>query len=582
MATQPLIPSSISNPQFQRQKLSYLEGPVDPPLVDLTLGELLDLQCQHHGNQECIVTSWTGARWTYNELNHQSAQLAKALLSLGIGVGDRVGIMAGNCEQYAAVFFAVTRIGAILVILNNTYTPVEAQYALGFTDCKVFFTTKKIGKADNTKLLSELATQKKGPNVVILRGESGSYPTYADLIKQGRGISNNHLNRLSKRVLAHNVCNLQFTSGTTGLPKAAMLTHHNIVNNARFIGDRMRLTPDDVLCCPPPLFHCFGLVLGMLAVITHGAKIVYPQETFDAAAVMQAVADERCTALHGVPAMFEAMLSLPPPPNFESRARLRTGIVAGAPVPRNLMERMVARLSMHEFTSSYGLTEASPTCFNAFTDDAVEKRLTTVGTLMPHARAKVVDHATGAIVPVGEKGELLIAGYQLQAGYWNNSEKTAETMSRDAEGVLWLRTGDEAVFDDEGYCTITGRFKDIIIRGGENIYPLEIEERLTAHPAVARAVVAGLKDAHYGEVVGAFLELAGEARKGGEGRPSDEQIREWVQQKLGRHKAPTHVFWLGEGGVPAEVPLTGSGKVKKYEMTRFGEEILRKRRLEKL
>ncbi|KAI1105625.1 4-coumarate-CoA ligase [Jackrogersella minutella] len=575
MATQSLISSSTPNPQFQRQKLSYLEGPVDPPLVDLTLGELLDLQCQHHGSQECIVTPWTGARWTYNELNQQSSQLARALLSLGIGVGDRVGIMAGNCEQYAAVFFAVTKIGAILVILNNTYTPTEAQYALTFSDCKVFFTTKKIGKTDNANLLQELAKEKQGPNIVILRGDSGSYPTYKELIKQGRGISNSQLHRLSKKVLAHNVCNLQFTSGTTGLPKAAMLTHHNIVNNARFIGDRMRLTPDDILCCPPPLFHCFGLVLGLMAVITHGAKIVYPEETFDPAAVLRAISDERCTAVHGVPAMFDTIFALQPPAGFSCET-LRTGIIAGAPVPRYLMELLVDRFGMTEFTSSYGLTEASPTCFNAFTDDAIERRLTTVGTLMPHARAKIVDHE-GNIVPIGAKGELCIAGYQLQAGYWNNSEKTAEVMARDTEGVLWLRTGDEAVFDDAGYCSITGRFKDIIIRGGENIYPLEIEERLLKNPKIARAIVTGLKDAHYGEVVSAFLESAGEG-----GRPSDAEVREWVQQKLGRHKAPTHVFWLGEGGVPADVPLTGSGKVKKFEMARFGEEILRTRRLEKL
>ncbi|KAI1075497.1 hypothetical protein F5B20DRAFT_384120 [Whalleya microplaca] len=577
MATEPVVSSLLPHPPVQRRHLSILHGPVDPPLVDLTLGELLDLQCQHHGSQECIVIPWTGARWTYNELNQQSAQLARALMSLGIGVGDRVGIMAGNCEQYAAVFFAVARIGAILVILNNTYTPTEAQYALKFSDCKVFFTTKKIGKLDNTKLIGELKSQKQGPDIVILRGESGSYPTYADLIEQGRRVSSNgHLYRLGRKVLAHNVCNLQFTSGTTGLPKAAMLTHHNIVNNARFIGDRMRLTADDVLCCPPPLFHCFGLVLGLMAAITHGAKIVYPEETFDAAAVLRAISDERCTAVHGVPAMFDTLFSLPPPPGFDC-GPLRTGIIAGAPVPRYLMELLIERFGMGEFTSSYGLTEASPTCFNAFTDDAIEKRLTTVGTLMPHARAKIVDHE-GNIVPIGERGELCIAGYQLQAGYWNNSEKTAEVMVRDEAGVLWLHTGDEAVFDDQGYCTITGRFKDIIIRGGENIYPLEIEERLIAHPAISRAIVTGLKDAHYGEVVSAFLQSDGDKEQ----RPTDQQMREWVLQKLGRHKAPTHIFWLGEGGVPADVPLTGSGKVKKFEMARFGEEILRKRRLEKL
>ncbi|KAK7936694.1 uncharacterized protein PG986_015132 [Apiospora aurea] len=579
MATQPITPTAslpLEAAEFERQTLSVLHGPVDPPLVDLTLGELLDLQCQHHGHQECLVTPWTGARWTYNELNQQSLQLARALVSLGISTGDRVGIMAGNCAEYAAVFFAVARIGAILVILNNTYTPTEAQYALSFSDCKVFFTTRKIGRTDNAKLLAELKGKKDGPNIVIIRGEAGAYPTYADLIKQGQRMSNSSLFRLARKVLAHNVCNLQFTSGTTGLPKAAMLTHHNIVNNARFIGDRMRLSSDDVLCCPPPLFHCFGLVLGLMAVITHGAKIVFPEEVFDPSAVLWAISDERCTAVHGVPAMFDTLFNLPLPPGF-SCDRLRTGIVAGAPVPRYLMELMVERFGMTEFTSSYGLTEASPTCFNAFTDDAIDRRLTTVGTLMPHARAKIVDHE-GQVVPLGARGELCIAGYQLQAGYWNNSEKTAEVMVRDDAGTLWLHTGDEAVFDDQGYCTITGRFKDIIIRGGENIYPLEIEERLMAHPAITKAIVTGLKDAHYGEAVAAFLEASSET----ESIPTDDEMRGWVRQELGKHKAPAHVFWLGRDGVPAEVPLTGSGKIQKFKMARLGEEVLRKRRLEKL
>ncbi|KAK6070589.1 acyl-CoA synthetase YngI [Seiridium cupressi] len=575
MATQPVVSSFSPEPFAEQQKLSILHGPVDPPLVDLTLGELLELQCQHHGTQEALVTPWNGTRWTYNELNQQSSQLARALMSVGIGVGDRVGVMAGNCAEYAAIFFAVARIGAILVILNNTYTPTEAQYALKFSDCKVFFTTKKIGRMDNGKLLAELATQQIKPNVVIIRGESGSYPTYADLMKQGLKVSQGDMYRLGRRVLSHNVCNLQFTSGTTGLPKAAMLTHHNIVNNSRFIGDRMRLTSDDVLCCPPPLFHCFGLVLGLMAVLTHGAKIVFPEEVFDPSAVLRAISDEQCTAVHGVPAMFDTLFSLPMPPNFNCE-RLRTGIVAGAPVPRYLMELMVERFGMTEFTSSYGLTEASPTCFNAFTDDGIDKRLTTVGTLMPHAHAKIVDHE-GNIVPVGVRGELCIAGYQLQSGYWNNSEKTAEVMIHDEAGVLWLHTGDEAVFDEDGYCSITGRFKDIIIRGGENIYPLEIEERLMAHPTITKAIVTGLKDAHYGEVVGAFLYDDENGQ-----RPSDQEMRDWVRQKLGKHKAPTHIFWLGQDGVPADVPLTGSGKVKKYEMAKFGEETLRKRRLSKL
>jgi long-chain acyl-CoA synthetase len=334
----------------------------------------------------------------------------------------------------------------------------------------------------------------------------------------------------------------------------------------------MRLTPSDILCCPPPLFHCFGLVLGLMSVLTHGAKIVYPAEVFDAPATLRAIIAEQCTAVHGVPAMFDSLLALPEAKHLRAAdLRLRTGIVAGAPVPRYLMEQMVSRLGMAEFTSSYGLTEASPTCFNAFTDDPIQTRLTTVGTLMPHAMAKIVDRE-GNIVPVGTKGELCIGGYQLQAGYWNNSEKTNEVMVRDESGVLWLHTGDEAVFDERGYCTITGRFKDIIIRGGENIYPLEIEERLMAHPSIGLAVVVGLKDAHYGEVVGAFLDV--DAGHGQKQRPGLEEVRDWVRRKLGKHKAPTHVFWLGVDGVPSAVPLTGSGKVRKFEMAQLGNKML--------
>ncbi|KAK4186298.1 putative long chain fatty acid acyl-CoA [Podospora australis] len=553
----------------QPQQLSLLRGPTDPPLVDLTLGELLNLQCLHHGTREGIVIPWTGARWTYNELNHHSRLLAAALLDMGIGVGDRVGIMAGNCEQYAAIFFAATRIGAILVIMNNTYTPTEALYGLDFSECKVFFTTKKIGRLDQGPLLTQLAARPTGPKVVMIRGDPQGYTNYKDILAQGAKVSPDRLHHAESKVLPHLVCNLQFTSGTTGLPKAAMLTHHNIVNNSRFIGDRMRLTPNDILCCPPPMFHCFGLVLGLMAVITHGAKIIYPAETFDASATLRTIMEEQCTAVHGVPAMIDSLINLPEAKNLKaSDLSLRTGIVAGAPVPRYLMELMVTKLGMTEFTSSYGLTEASPTCFNAFTDDPIDTRLTTVGTLMPHARAKIVDR-DGQIVPIGTRGELCIGGYQLQAGYWNNSEKTNECMMRDESGQLWLHTGDEAVFDERGYCSITGRFKDIIIRGGENIYPLEIEERLVAHPSISMAVVVGLKDAHYGEVVGAFLQL-----DDGHTKPTVEEVREWCRSKLGRHKAPTHVFWLGHDGVPSTVPLTGSGKVRKFEMAQLGNQLL--------
>lgn len=355
-----------------------------------------------------------------------------------------------------------------------------------------------------------------------------------------------------------------------------MLTHHSILNNARFIGDRMCLTDADVLCCPPPLFHCFGLVLGLLATMTHGGKIVYPSETFDARACIRAITDEQCTAIHGVPAMFDTMFSLPRPADFNFKHRLRTGIIAGAPVPQHLMELMVQEFGMIEFTSSYGLTEASPTCFNAYFSDSISRKLTTVGTLMPYAHAKVVDQF-GQIVPVGTRGELCIAGYQLQKGYWNNPVKTDEVMVRDEDGILWLHTGDEAVLWEDGTCSITGRFKDIIIRGGENIYPLEIEERLVQHGEIERAIVVGVKHKKYGEVVAAFLQRAGPGVSESGKALTDEEIRHWVREALGRHKAPAHVFWLGEDNVPAHIPLTGSGKVRKFEMAKLAEKIISRR-----
>ncbi|KAJ0122717.1 long-chain-fatty-acid-CoA ligase [Diaporthe amygdali] len=560
MAAQ-ILPSVVEEPNAKQQSPSILHGPVDPPLSDLTLGELLELQCQHNGEADCISIPWTGARWSYDDLRRQSSLIARALLDEGIRHGDRVAIMAGNCEQYAAIFFAVVRIGAILVILNNTYTPSEAMYGLEFTACKIFFTTKKIGRTNNEPLLAQLSAKDDAPKVVVLRGDGEGYRTYEDMILQGSKQDPAWMYREETKVSTYDVCNLQFTSGTTGHPKAAMLTHHNIVNNSRFIGDRMRLTTDDVLCCPPPLFHCFGLVLGLLAAITHGAKIVYPAEVFDGPATIRAIQEEQCTALHGVPAMFDTLLALPEAASLEaSNLRLRTGIIAGAPVPRYLMEQLVSKLGMTEFTSSYGLTEASPTCFNAFTDDPIHTRLSTVGTLMPHAHAKIVDR-DGNTLPVGERGELLMGGYQLCAGYWNNSEKTAEVMTHDENGMLWLHTGDEAVFNEEG---------------GENIYPLEIEERLMAHPSISLAVVVGLKDEHYGEVVGAFLD-GKPTDKGTESHLTKAEVRDWVTKRLGKHKAPAHVFWMGEGGVPATVPLTGSGKVRKFELAKVGEEILSKR-----
>lgn len=551
--------------------LSIVAGPLHPPLLQLTISQLLYQQVELYGDREAVVIPWNGARWTYRRLWSESSQLARALLKYGVRPKDRVGIMSGNCERYIALFFACARVGAICVTLNNTYTATEMEYALKHTKCRILFTTPTISRFDNGPLLDRLHEEDLDEalpdlkTVCLIRGSNG-FIGYEEFIQQAESIPEHILDIFDGIISPYDVANLQFTSGSTGNPKAAMLTHHNLVNNSRFIGSRMSLSPFDTLCCPPPLFHCFGLTLGLLATLSHGAKIVFPAESFDAVATAHAISAERCTALHGVPAMMESIISVEKPAGWISA--LRTGIVAGSPVPKWLMERMVEDLGMSEFTSSYGLTEASPTVFNAHTTDSLHARLTTVGTVLPHARVKIVDHQD-RIVPIGVRGELCVAGYQVCRGYWENAEKTAEVMVRDEQGEMWLHTGDEAVLDVDGYCTITGRFKDIIIRGGENIYPLEIEERLVQHEAIARAIVVGVSHPRYVEVPAAFL-----LREEGADKPSLEEVQSWVRKVLGRHKAPVHVFWLGED-CSDEVPLTGSGKIKKFVLRDVAEGLLK-------
>ncbi|KAF2036421.1 acetyl-CoA synthetase-like protein [Setomelanomma holmii] len=551
--------------------LSIVSGPLDPPLLQLTLSQLLAEQVKRYRHNEAIVIPWTGARWTYQRLWNESGLLARALLKYGVRPRDRVGIMSGNCERYVALFFACARVGAICVTLNNTYTATEMEFALKHTKCRILFTSPNIARFDNGPLLNRLhevdlhTMLPELKTVCLVRGNNG-FIGYDEFIQEAESIPEHILDIFDGIISPYDVANLQFTSGSTGNPKAAMLTHHNLINNSRFIGDRMNLTENDVLCCPPPLFHCFGLTLGLLATLSHGGKIVYPAESFDAEATMHAISDERCTALHGVPAMMESIINVPKPAGWTSE--LRTGIVAGSPVPRWLMERMVEDLGMTDFTSSYGLTEASPTVFNAHTTDSLHARLTTVGTVLPHARVKIVDHEN-RVVPIGVRGELCVTGYQVCRGYWENPEKTAELLVRDEHGELWLHTGDEAVLDFDGYCTITGRFKDIIIRGGENIYPLEIEERLVQHESIARAIVVGVSHPQYVEVPVAFL-----LHEEGTDKPNLDEVRTWVRKVLGRHKAPMHIFWLGED-CSDEVPLTGSGKIKKFVLRDVAEGLLK-------
>ncbi|KAK0101857.1 hypothetical protein ONS95_001330 [Cadophora gregata] len=554
-------------------KPSLLVGDSTSQLWDLTLTQLLQKQAGLNPSRPCVVFPEYNYRVSYAELYHKSIKVAKGLKKIGIRNGDRVGILAGNLPAYVELFFAASHVGGIFVVLNTTYTPRELLFALKHSGCKALFVATSIGKSSTTKIMSMLKSVSKDElpelqNVVCLKQNTEcDFLSYDQFWRAGESVSDHEIFSTMQQQLADQVCNLQFTSGTTGAPKAAMLTHSNIINNGRFVGDRMCLGSEDIICCAPPLFHCFGLVLGLLAVITHGACIVFPSETFQASLVLKAVSEESCTGLHGVPAMFAAELELLKGDSAREFSSLRTGIAAGSPVPQKMMADLRKKMNMKEITSTYGMTETSPGSFMSYTDDPVEKRLSTVGKILPHTRAKIVN-TRGDTVPIGTRGELMVSGFQLQKGYWRNPKKTAESMQRDEEGCLWMRTGDEAVFDNEGYCSITGRIKDIIIRGGENIFPLEIEEVLGQHPSIIQPSVIGLPDAKYGEVVAAFLQ-----HRSAEPRPSDQELRNFVRQTLGWHKAPVHVFWLGEG---EDFPKTGSGKVQKHILRAIGKERLKR------
>jgi acyl-CoA synthetase (AMP-forming)/AMP-acid ligase II len=450
----------------------------------------------------------------------------------------------------------------------------------------MLFTAVDVGRKTQLPLLTKLVSVvEQGSSslpdlkkIIIIRGENpfpGTFTTYDDLLREA---SLPHtlqiVNDLTTSINSHSICNFQFTSGTTGAPKATTLTHHNVINNGLLIGHVMRLQPGtDIICCPPPLYHAFGLVLGLLACYTHGVAIVFPSWNFDPGAVLNSIVKERCTGLLGVPTMLVAVLQeyrLGKGKDQWGKIVLRTGIAAGSPVPRYLMEQLQEAFGLPELVIIYGMTELAGASFSTSVDDGMEEKLSSVGKVIPHTRAKVIG-PDGAIVPCGLRGELCMAGFGVQKGYYQNPEKTDELMRRDAEGVLWVHSGDEATLDGRGYCRITGRIKDMIIRGGENIYPFEIEQRLGLHPSVVQSSVVGLKDEHYGEVVAAFLE-----RRAGAVKPGLEELQEFVRKTLGRYNVPVHVFWVGAGEDVEDFPKTSSGKIKKLDLRTIGNSLIEK------
>ena len=495
---------------------SYVQGASETPLLGETIGQFFDSACEQWSSRPALVVRHQNMRMSYGELRHAVDKLATGLLTLGLEPGDRVGIWSPNNSEWVLTQFATAKAGLILVNINPAYRTAELEYALNKVGCKALILAERFKSSDYVGMLRELAPELshatagrlEAPRLpalrsVILLGEAwhpGAF-RFGDVLARGGAAEAQRLADLTPHLQFDDPINIQFTSGTTGFPKGATLSHHNILNNGFFIGEAMRLTPQDRLCIPVPLYHCFGMVLGNLAALTHGACMVFPGEGFDPLTTLETVAEERCTALHGVPTMFIAQLDHPDFRRFDLSS-LRTGIMAGSPCPIEVMKRAVAEMHLSEITIAYGMTETSPVSFQSSTDDPLDRRVSTVGRVQPHLEVKIVD-LNGRIVPRGMPGELLTRGYSVMLGYWGDQERTREAI----DAARWMHTGDLATIDAEGYCNIVGRIKDMVIRGGENVYPREIEEFLYRHPKIQDVQVIGVPDDRYGEEICAWVKL---------------------------------------------------------------------------
>jgi fatty-acyl-CoA synthase len=540
---------------------SFVSGVSDRELLHCTVDGVLRAAVRDHPGRPALVVRHQKTRYTYEELDREVESLARGLVALGLARGDRIGIWAPNCAEWVVTMFAAARAGLVLVNINPAYRTGELEFALRLVGCRALVFSAAYRSSDYAEMVRGLVPELAAAEPARLRCAAfpelrllvhlGTTPmrgamSFAEVRALGAATSGTDLAALNAELDADDVYNIQFTSGTTGTPKGATLTHFNIVNNGFFVGEEMRLSANDSVCIPVPLYHCFGMVLGVLAAYTHGSAAVFPSDAFDPLAVLETVADERCTVLHGVPTMFIAELEHPRFAEFDLTS-LRSGIMAGSPCPIAVMRRVVDEMHMPEVTICYGMTETSPVSFQSRTDDPLERRVSTVGRVHPHVQVKIID-SNGRIVPRGVAGELLIRGYSVMRGYWADEARTRDVL--DPSG--WMHSGDLAVIDDDGYCNIVGRVKDMIIRGGENISPREIEEFLYRHPAVLDVAVVGVPDHRYGEVVCACIRL----RSGVVA--TEEEIREFCRQQIAHYKVPKFVRFMDS------FPLTISGKVQKY------------------
>ena len=545
------------------QGMSYVSGASGQPLLGLTIGGQLDQTAARFPDNEALVVPQQDVRWRYGTLAEKVDAFAAGLLALGLEPGDRIGIWSPNNSEWTVTQFAAAKAGLILVNINPAYRLTELEYALNKVECRALVTAEAFKSSRYIEMLNrlapELADARPGAlkaatlphleTVVRLGTETtpGMY-NFAEVPGLGGAAERDRLQALGGRLQFDDPINIQFTSGTTGFPKGATLSHHNILNNGYFNGVTLGLSERDRVCIPVPLYHCFGMVMGNLMSAAFGATMVYPSEAFDPLEVLRSVEAERCTVLYGVPTMFIAELDHPEFAGFDLSS-LRTGTMAGSPCPIEVMRRVIGEMHMEEVTIAYGMTETSPVSFQSATDDPIERRVSTVGRVHPHVEVKVVNQ-DGRVVPRGETGELLTRGYSVMRGYWNDEEKTGEAI----DGAGWMHTGDQATIDAEGYCNIVGRIKDMVIRGGENVYPREIEEFLYRHPKVQDVQVIGVPDERYGEELCAWIKL-----RDGEDANADE-IKAFCKDQIAHFKVPRYVRFVDE------FPMTVTGKIQKFKM----------------
>jgi fatty-acyl-CoA synthase len=534
-------------------EIAYASGASGMPLLGQTIGQNLAATVERFGAREALVVPFQDVRLTYGELAREVERVARALLALGLERGDRLGIWSPNGAEWVLVQYATAQVGVILVNLNPAYRTAEVAYALRQSGCRVVVAATDFKTSDYRAMLDEVRPELPALERVAFLGTSD----WEGLLADGESIGDQALRGREAMLAFDDPINIQYTSGTTGFPKGATLTHHNILNNGYFIGEGCAYTEDDRVCIPVPFYHCFGMVLGNLACTTHGATIVVPAPAFDPVATLEAVEAERCTSLYGVPTMFIAELDLPNFDQFDLTS-LRTGIMAGSPCPVEVMKQCIERMHMDQVTICYGMTETSPVSTQTAIDDPVDKRVGSVGRVHPHVEVKVADPATGLPMGRGQSGELCTRGYSVMLGYWEDAERTAEAI----DGARWMHTGDLATMDDEGYVNIVGRIKDMVIRGGENIYPREIEEFLYGHPDIVDVQVIGVPDVRYGEELMAWVRL----REGAMLTVDD--VAGFCRGRIAHHKIPRYVH------VTDEFPLTVTGKVQKFKMREQSIEML--------